>query len=304
MSEQEKAPRSHSQPTNNGSEEENITTTKSTKGLAELALLYIGIPGATLYPLGLVALLIQLLRDPSFPYYDPVTAWTAVSVIPQTVVIATGISLAYLSVFTTFVGMEVYYLTLLLLHHWQKRKNLTSSSENSSDRRESRRVLRWSLYLLPLLPLAILQSTSDVNFDRPGHIIVLFGFIVFACGGGALAGYIRDHRYSRGSYSGLIVAYIGALLATLCLSALSDPALPQVEIETAQEVGAPLDCSQASDRQRFVMLAQSGPYLYVYNKGGLFAFTMDTSHHIRYRDTLNSRYGETLIPECPEEEGA
>jgi len=194
--------------------------------------------------------------------------------------------------------MEVYYLTLLVLHHWQKHKNPSSGSENSSTRRERRRVLRWSLYLLPLLPLAILQGINGVTFDRPGHITVLVGFIVFSCGGGALAGYIRD-RHPRGSYSGFVVAYIGALMAALCLSALSAPALPQVEIETAQ-VGAPLDCSEDSDRQRFVMLNQSGPYWYVYNEEGLFAFTMDTSRHIRYRDTLNSRYGETIIPECPE----
>src|SRR3954466_5398801 len=140
MSEQEEAPRSHSQPTNDGSED-NITT--KTRGVAELALLYIGIPGATLYPLGLVALLIQLLRDPSFPYYDPVTAWTAVSVISQTVVIGTGIWLVFLSLFTALVGMEVYYLTLLLLHQWQKRRRRSGrSSENSSDRKEIRRALR------------------------------------------------------------------------------------------------------------------------------------------------------------------
>lgn len=299
MSEQEEVPRSNSQPTNGGAEDDIGTKTRS---VAQLALLYIGIPGATLYPLGLVALLIQLLRDPSFPYFDPVTAWAAVSVIPQTVVIWTGIGLAYLSVFTTFVGVEVYYLTLLVLHHWQKRHKGTGSPENASDRGESRRMLRWSLYLLPLLPLAILMSAGDLNLDRPGHIIVLFGFILFACGGGALAGYVRDRRYHRGSYGGFVVAYIGALLAALCLSALSDPALPQVQIETA-EVGAPLDCSAASDTQRFVMLSQSGPYWYAYNKSGLFAFTMDTSHHMRFRDTLNSRYRDTLIPECPEEQG-
>src|SRR5918911_765570 len=134
MSEHDEASRRHSQPTNDGSED-NIST--KTKGVAELALVYIGIPGATLYPLGLLALLIQLLRDPHFPYYDPVTAWTAVSVIPQTVVIWTGIWLVFLSLFTALVGMEVYYLTLLLLHQWQKRRKRSGmSSQNSSDRRE------------------------------------------------------------------------------------------------------------------------------------------------------------------------
>jgi hypothetical protein len=297
MSKQEEAPPQDSPHPTNDRSEEHITT----KGIAELALLYVGIPGATLYPLGLLALLIQLLRDPDFPSYDPVTAWTAVSVIPHTVVIGTGINLVFASLVAALAGLEVYYLTLLLLHLWQKRKNPSSGSENSSTRREKRRVLRWSLFLLPLLPLALIEGLGGLNLSQPGDIIVLVGFIVFSCGGGALAGYIRDRRYPRGAYGGFVVAYIGALLAALCLSAWSDPALPQVEIETAQEVGAPLDCSQASDKDRFVMLAQSGPYWYVYNKGGLFAFTMDTTQHVRFRDTLNSRTGETLITECPEE---
>jgi len=288
MSEQEDL-RQHGHPGNDGSEDD-ITT--KTKTVAELALVYIGIPGVTLYPLGLVALLIQLLKDPHFPYLDPVTAWTAVSIIPQTVVVWTGIGLVWLSLYSALVGMEVYYLTFLLLHKWHKRQKRSSSSESSSDRGESRRVLRWCFYLLPLLPLAILSAVGSVNFDRPEDIIFLFGFIVFSCGGGALAGYIREHRYHRGPFSGFVVAYIGAILAALCISAMSEPALPQIEIDTAN-VGAPLDCSAASDEQRFVLLSQSGPYLYVYNKEGLFAFTMDTTQHIRYRDTL--------LTECPEE---
>ena len=299
---EEDSDRKDNQPSNDASED-NIST--KTKSVAQLLLLYIGIPGATLYPLGLLALLIQLLRDPYFPFLDPVTAWSAVSVIPQTVVIWTGIWLVFLSLFTALVGMEVYYLTLLLLHQWQKRRKRSGrSSANASDKGEIRRTLRWSLYLLPLLPLAIFQiwGISGGNFERPFDITFLLGFLVFSLGGGALAGYIREHRsHRRGSYSSLIVGYIGALLATLCLSALSDPALPQVEIDTA-EVGAPLDCSGASDEQRFVMLSQSGPYWYVYNQGGLFAFTMDTAHHLRFRDTLNSRYRDSIIPECPEQE--
>jgi hypothetical protein len=291
MSEQD-SPRKDNQPSNDSSEDNT-----STKSMAQLVLLYIGIPGATLYPLGLLALLIQLLRDPSFPYFDLVTAWSAVSVIPQTVVIGTGIWLVFLSLFTALVGVEAYYLTLLLLHQWQKRRKRSGrSSENSSERREIRRALRWSLYLLPLLPLAIFQiwGMSGGNFDRPADISFLLGFLLFSFGGGALAGYISEHCYYRGSYGSLIVAYIGGLLAALCLSALSDPALPQVQIDTA-EVGAPLDCSEASDKQRFVLLSLTGPYWHVYNEGGLFAFTMDNSHHIRYRDTL--------ISEGPEEEG-
>jgi hypothetical protein len=210
MSKQEEASPQDSQHPTNDRSEDHLTT--KTKGLAELALLYIGIPGVTLYPLGLLALLVQLLRDPHFPFYDPVTVWTAISVIPHTVVIGTGISLVYVSLVAALAGLEVYYLTLLLLHLWQKHKNPSSGSETSSTRRERRRVLRWSLLLLPLLPLALSAGLGDLNFDRPGDIFVFVGFIVFSCGGGALAGYIRDRRYPRGPTVGLLLAISGLCL--------------------------------------------------------------------------------------------
>jgi len=35
-----------------------------------LRLLYISIPAATLYPLGFIALGVQLWRDPASPYHD------------------------------------------------------------------------------------------------------------------------------------------------------------------------------------------------------------------------------------------
>jgi hypothetical protein len=40
------------------------------KDVVEVALLYVGAPAVTLYPLGFVGLFIQLWRDNSFPYYD------------------------------------------------------------------------------------------------------------------------------------------------------------------------------------------------------------------------------------------
>jgi hypothetical protein len=40
------------------------------KDLIETLLLYIGVPAFTLYPLGFVALGVQMWKDPFFPYYD------------------------------------------------------------------------------------------------------------------------------------------------------------------------------------------------------------------------------------------
>jgi hypothetical protein len=53
------------------------------RDLVEGGLLYKGIPAVTLYPLGFVALGIQLWRDPSFPYHDFTTIWEAVSLNPR-----------------------------------------------------------------------------------------------------------------------------------------------------------------------------------------------------------------------------
>ena len=87
----------------------------------EGGLLYIGIPAVTLYPLGFIALGIQLCRDPSFPYHDVTTIWEAVSLIPQTVVVATGIRLIYTSLIAAIcVAAVVGLLVTLVL--WRPEK--------------------------------------------------------------------------------------------------------------------------------------------------------------------------------------
>jgi hypothetical protein len=65
------------------------------RDLVEVALLYVGIPAVTLYPLGFVGLLIQLWPDNFFPYYDYDMVWNAVAMIPNTVVVGTGVELLY-----------------------------------------------------------------------------------------------------------------------------------------------------------------------------------------------------------------
>ena len=63
------------------------------------ALFYFGIPAITLYPIGFVALCLQLWRDPDFPYDWPSSGldfamlWYAASLVPKVVVIGTGVIL-------------------------------------------------------------------------------------------------------------------------------------------------------------------------------------------------------------------
>lgn len=65
------------------------------KDVVEVALLYVGVPAVTLYPLGFVGLFIQLWRDSFFPYYDFNMIWNAVAMVPHTEVVGTGVQLLY-----------------------------------------------------------------------------------------------------------------------------------------------------------------------------------------------------------------
>src|SRR5215203_2733740 len=85
------------------------------RDIVELALLYIGIPAITLYPLGFLALGIQMWRDPFFPYYDFAAVWNAVSVVHHTIVIGTGVELLYLSIISTLLGVGIASLTFHFL---------------------------------------------------------------------------------------------------------------------------------------------------------------------------------------------
>ena len=58
------------------------------KDIVEAALLYVGVPAITLYPLGFVALGLQMWRDPFFPYTAFGPIWDAVSLVPRTIVMA------------------------------------------------------------------------------------------------------------------------------------------------------------------------------------------------------------------------
>ena len=149
----------------------------------EGGLLYIGIPAVTLYPLGFIALGIQLWRDPSFPYHDFTTIWEAVSLIPQTVVVATGIRLIYTSLIATIFGAAVVGLLVTLLL-WRPEKAGEGGRESSQPGRFSRTRHLWSVLLLLLLLLtaASILIWGDMPIDaRPDNDgAYVAGFAVFA----------------------------------------------------------------------------------------------------------------------------
>ena len=244
---------------------------KKTRDIAEVALLYVGVPAVTLYPLGFVALGIQLWRDPFFPYTDFTTIWEAVALISQTVVIKTGIKLIYLSLVATALGVGIASLTSAFLQRRHK-------TEEYKQERPGRRL--WRLYLLILLPLAALLVWTSVPIDDWDDAIYLAAFILFSVGGGVLMGYIRARRPDDWLFPGLAVAYAGAICAALALAAMMTPDLALIEIDA--EEGAPSDCSEATGKT-FVKLEEGLMYWHVYNRNGLFAIPHEDLHLVKYK---------------------
>ena len=112
------------------------------KEIVEATLLYVGVPAITLYPLGFVALGLQMWRDPLFPYADFGPIWDAVSLVLRTVVIGTGVELLYLSVISTLFGVGIASATFHFLgrpkvgdkHEGRSRRARTCSSCSLSRR--------------------------------------------------------------------------------------------------------------------------------------------------------------------------
>ena len=232
------------------------------RGLIEGGLLYIGIPAATLYPLGFVALGVQLWRDPAFPYRDFTTVWEAVALVPQTVVVATGIRLIYMSLIATILGAVVAGMLLALV----RRKKNGAGPEGGHPEGglpdgvpQSRRL--WSIVLLLLLPLAaaavLVWGDAPID-DRPDNdLMYTAGFALFALGGGVLIDYARNQVRNGWFVPALAAAYAAAILAAMCLAATQTPTLSLVRVDVPEGGMGTGDCGRAIRGDTYVKLDES-----------------------------------------------
>ena len=108
-------------------QEDTVSTGHETNSLREVIegfLFYVGIPALTLYPLGFVALCLQMWRDHQFPYswdfggFNFGMTWYAASLVPKVVVAGTGVRLLFLSLLACGLAMGVASLTSNFLQRW------------------------------------------------------------------------------------------------------------------------------------------------------------------------------------------
>jgi hypothetical protein len=239
----------------------------------ESTLFYVGIPTVTLYPLGFVGLGLQMWYDPFFPYSHFDTVWDALSLVPQMKVIGTGVWLLYLSLISLAFGVGV---TTLIIRVFLLLGGVPA--EQSAVAAPGRRG--WIVYLLLLLPVAVLLLWNSVTL-RGWHDLKLFiRFLVLSAGGGILVGYMRLRGRRQHLFTSVAVAYTGSILGALSLASTQTPQLPLVEIEVDR--GALQECSEVPADNLFVMLDEADEYWYVYNKEGLFGLRKEDTGDIRF----------------------
>src|SRR5215207_11218432 len=157
---------------------------KNVRSLAESAIFYVGIPAALLYPLGVLGVGLQMWLDPLFPYSRLDTVWTAVSLVPEKVVIGTGIRLLCFGLLSTAFALGVSVLVvrgLILLG----REPAEASAVGKGGSR------RWMLYLLLLMPLAVVGIWTSVTVSNATEMAYFIGFFVFSAAAGLVIGYVR-----------------------------------------------------------------------------------------------------------------
>jgi hypothetical protein len=245
------------------------------RSLGESVLFYVGIPAATLYPLGFLGVGIQLWRDPLFPYSRLDSVWVAVSLVPETVVIETGIRLLFLALVSTAFGVGVSVLVIRALVLLGRQPGEASEVGKEGPR-------RWMLYLLLLMPLAVVVLWNSVRITTGAELAYFIGFLVFSAGVGLVLGYARWRSDQEQFITTVVAAYVAAIIAAFFLAASQTPQLPLVEIQADRS--APRQCSEVPAEEMFVMLDRADEFLYLYNNEGLLSLPNQDAETLLFRE--------------------
>ena len=243
--------------------------------MAESGLFYFGIPAVIIYPLGVLGIGVQLMMDPLFPYSRLDTVWVAVSLVPQNVVIGTGIRLMYFALESTAFAVGVSVLVVRGLLLLGRRPAEVSAVGKGGPR-------RWMLYLLLLIPLSVEGIWSSVRVSNATELAFFVGFFVFSTAAGLAIGYVRWRSDVENFYWTMLAVYLGGIAAAICLAATQTPPLPLVEIRADRN--APVACSKVPTNDMYVMLDRGDSFLYLYNQKGLLSLPEGDAETVRFRE--------------------
>src|SRR5215204_2924126 len=138
------------------------------------------------------------------------------------------------------------------------------------------------LYLLLLMPLAVVGIWTSVRVSNATELAYFIGFFVFSAAAGLAIGYVRWMSAESSYYLSVLAVYVGGIAAAVCLAASQTPPLPLVEIRADRNVT--LACKEVPTKNMFVMLDRSDSFLYLYNKEGLLSLPEGKADTVRFRE--------------------
>jgi hypothetical protein len=232
--------------------------TISLQRFSEVLGLYAPITAVILYPLGFLALCLQILKDPAFPSSYLYTAWYAASWIPLMVLLGTAAHVLFLSLVFSYVGLCISTVVIAVVRRVRGRERVG--------------LERWRWFwrltvIVGLVPAIIFTRPFLVRIDigRPTDWVFLILAAVFSIGVGMLVGILRMLHRGEWFWRGLALSYGMALVAALCLAAVEYPALPRAELYPPGSDG-----SSNTPRERmpevFQVLGHTEGRWYVYNE--------------------------------------
>lgn len=197
--------------------------TLSLQRFSEVLGLYAPITAVILYPLGFLALCLQILRDPAFPSSYLYTAWYAASWIPLMVLLGTAAHVLFLSLVFSYVGVCISTVVIAVV------RRLTGRDRAGLER------WRWLWRLavvVGLVPAIIFTRPylQRIDIGKFTDLVFLILAAVFSIGVGMLVGFLRMRHRGGWFWRGLALSYGMALVAALCLAAVEYPALPRAEL--------------------------------------------------------------------------
>lgn len=231
------------------------------KRLSETLGVFTPITAVIIYPLGFLALCLQIYRDPSFPSSDLYMAWYATSVIPHMVIFSTAVHVLFLSLISSYVGLCLSTVFLALMRHLLKGQQSVLG----------RQQWLWRLFIGVGLPLAILYMQPailrlDIHSEWPERDYLFISLaLLLSLGVGILVGFLRIVCQGQQLWRGLGIAYGGAVVAALCFAFVEYPALPLAEFTPRSEGESIYTPRGRSPEEVFQLLGNSGGRWYGYN---------------------------------------
>lgn len=232
------------------------------EGLIEALKVYLSAVAVTIYPLGFIALTIQIYRDPVFPSDDPYMAWYAASLVPPLTVLSTAafVLLSSLVVSTSFTSLGMLF--------FDARRRRSGDGTRAGPVRHEKVLRVVSVLVLVVVVFLLIAERFPLLNTNPDDVgwnpYLWMGAFLSAFGAGIYAGYNKVEHPGEWLHRGALAAFLGAVIAAILIASTQYPALPQAEVNSVIDPGS-VEATPGQRHELLQLLAHNGGRWYGYS---------------------------------------